>query len=203
MLDAVYEAVKELRLHPNSRKVLLLISETKDRGSETALEQAALAAQASGVAVYAATYSAFKSAWTTKSSATGEPHAPKVPKTPSEQSGTMSGSTPHCGPHGCPDPWVPPVDQRVDLLAGIGELIRLGKTDSTKALASATGGTILPFTTLKGLEQAIEKLGAELHSQYLLSFTPDDRTAGYHHLEVRVLGGDYRVRARPGYWAMQ
>ena len=69
-------------------------------------------------------------------------------------------------------------------------------------LTASTGGTVFPFTRLKGLEGAVEKLGRELHTQYILSFTPDSPTPGYHHLEVRVAGRpDLRVRARPGYWA--
>jgi VWFA-related protein len=203
MLDAVDESIQRLRQHSNSRRVLLLISESRDRGSETTLDQVAMAAQTAGVTVYAATYSAFKTAFTSKSSATGEPQMPKVPKTPSEQTGTLSGGPPHCGPFGCPDPPMPPPEQRVDILSGIGELVRLGKTNATQALAKGTGGVTFPFTRLKGLEEAIQKLGDELHSQYLLSFTPEDRTGGYHTLEVRVAGGDFRVRARPGYWSTQ
>jgi hypothetical protein len=46
------------------------------------------------------------------------------------------------------------------------------------------------------------KLGAELHSQYVVSFAPDAPATGYHNLEVRLTrSGDLRVRARPGYWS--
>ena len=202
MLDAVYQSIERLGRRPNSRRVLLLISESRDRGSETALDQVLVATQAAGVTVYAATYSAFETAFTSKSSAIGEPQMHKRPNTPSDETGTLGGGPPSCGPHGCLDPWVPPAEQRVDLLGGIGELVRLGKTNTTQALTKGTGGATFPFTRLKGLEEAIEKLGAELHSQYLLGFTPDDSTVGYHSLEVRV-AGDFRVRARVGYWSTQ
>jgi VWFA-related protein len=203
MLDAVDESIQRLRQHSTSRRVLLLISESRDRGSEMAIDQVALAAQTVGVTGYAATYSAFKTAFTSKSSATGEPGMPKVPKMPSEQTGTLSGGPPHCGPFGCPDPPMPLAEERVDILSGIGELVRLGKTNATQALTKGTGRVTFPFTRLIGLEEAIQKLGAELQSQYLLSFTPEDRTDGYHTLEVRVSCGDFRVRARPGYWSTQ
>jgi VWFA-related protein len=203
MLDAVYDAVKRLEKYQNSRRVLLLISESRDRGSETRLDQAAIAAQTAGVSIYAATYSALKSAWTTKSSATAEPRTPKRPDTPSEQTGTMSGGQPKCNPYGCPEPWVPPLDQRVDVLGGITELTRLGQANSTAVLATGTGGATFPFTRFKGLEEAIQKLGAELHTQYVLSFTPDDLAPGFHRLQVKVDSGDFRVRARPGYWSTQ
>lgn len=203
MLDAIYQAVDRLRQHPNSRRALLLISESRDRSSDHTLNEISLITQAAGVTVYAATYSAFKSAFTSKSSATGDPQPPKVPQTPSEQTGTMDGGPPHCGPLGCPNPPTPGVDQRVDILGGLGELVRLGKANTAHALATSTGGAAFPFTTLKGLEEAIQKLGAELHAQYLLSFTPDDSTPGYHRLEVRVAARDLRIRARPGYWSGQ
>jgi VWFA-related protein len=200
MLDAVYESIQRLRQRPNSRRVLLLISESRDRGSETAVGQDAVAAQTAGVTVYAATYSAFKTAFTTRSSATDDPQTPGA-KTPSEQNGTVSGGPPHCGPQGCLDPATPPPEQRVDILSGIGELVRLGKTNAAQALTKGTGGVTFPFARLKGLEEAIQKLGAELQSQYLLSFTPNDRTGGHHTLEVQVAGDGFRVRARPGYWS--
>ena len=203
MLDAVEQSIERLREHSNAHRVLLLISESRDRGSETELEQAAMAAQTAGVTVYAATYSAFKTGFTSKAPPETEPLKLNHPKMPTDETGTASGGPSECNPGACPDPAMPPPEQRVDILGGIGELVRLGKTNTSEALTKGTGGAIFPFTRLKGLEEAIEKLGAELHSQYLLSFTPDNPASGYHRLEVRVARGDYRVRARPGYWAAQ
>jgi VWFA-related protein len=201
MLDAVHESVELLGKRPNSRRVLLLISESRDRGSEGALDQVAMAAQTAGVAVYAITYSAFRTAVTTRSAVTGEAPTQR-PKRPNDEYGTVSGGPPHCGMI-CVEPPLPPAEQRVDVLGGMEELLRLGKTNTTQALAAGTGGTTLSFTGLKGLEEAIQKVGADLHSQYLLSFTPDDSTAGYHRLEVRVASIEVRVRARPGYWVTE
>lgn len=201
MLDAVSEAIARLKQSPNSRRVLLLISETRDRGSTVTLEQVAVDAQTAGVSVYSATYSAFRTAFTTRSSATGEQKMPQRPQKPSDETGTLTGAPPGCGPYGCAAPPMPPPDQRLDLLAGIRELARLGQVNTTQALAVGTGGETWPFARLKGLEEAIQKLGAELHAQYILSFTPSDSSSGYHKIEVQVNGGDYRVRARPGYWS--
>jgi VWFA-related protein len=203
MLDAVAACVERLRKHANSRRVLLLISESRDRGSEAGLDEAIMATQAAGVSVYAATYSAFRTAFASRSSATGEPRSPQRPDRPSEQSGTATGGPAHCTPAGCPAPQLPAPAQRVDILGGIGELARLGKSNTTQALTTGTGGAAFAFTRLKGLEEAIQRLGVELHSQYLLSYTPDDPAAGYHHLEVRIPGRKVRVRARPGYWSGQ
>ncbi len=200
MLDAAADAIERLKKYPNSRRVLLMISESRDRGSETALEQVAVAAQTAGVAVYSATYSAIATSFAKKPDEV-EPRPPRRPDKPSDETGTVTGAPPQCGPYGCPSPQLPPPEQQIDLIGAIGEISRLGKANTTQALARATGGTTFPFTRLRGLENAIQKLGDELHSQYLLSFVPSDSRPGYHPIEVRVNGGDFRIRARPGYWA--
>jgi VWFA-related protein len=196
MLDAVHAAVEKLRSQQNARRVLLLISESRDRGSETTLDAAAVAAQSAGVSVYAATYSIFKTAFTSKAKIS-QPERPEVLRRPNETIGTVNGNPD--GPWNAPH--LPPPEQRVDLLAGIGELARLGKINTTEVLTEGTGGATFPFTKLKTLEAAIQKLGAELHSQYLVSFAPENPEPGYHRLEVRISrSGEFRIRARPGYW---
>lgn len=198
MLDAAHQAIENLRQRPNTRRVLLIISESRDRGSESELESVAIAAQAASVTIYAATYSAFKTAFTSQS-------------TPSTKLPTgYKRSTPtRIEPGSIPtrdglEPTPPPPEQRIDILGGLAELARQYKVETTEVLTTVTGGIALPFARQKGLEDAIAKLGEELHSQYVLSFTPDDATAGYHHLELRVIKpGDFHIRARPGYWSAQ
>ena len=194
MLDAVHEGIERLRRRAGSRRVLLLISESRDRGSEAQLDATVKEAQAAGVAVYSATYSAFKTALTAKPSDTAPVYLPSHPPSPPSRDGS---------PPGRENIPIPPPAQRVDIIGGIGELARLSQPETTKLFAAATGGVTLPFTRQKALEEAIEKLGVELHSQYVLSFPPPaDAATGYHRLEVRVSGkSEYRVRARPGYWA--
>jgi VWFA-related protein len=196
MLDAVQSAVEHLTRQPNARRVLLLISESRDRGSDASLDAVTIAAQSAGVTIYAATYSAFKTGFTSKSRAS-QPRRPQRPKVPNEGTGTPSGNPP--GPY---LPKIPPPEHQVDILAGIGELARLPKTNTTEALAKSTGGTTLSFTRQKALEEAIGKLGTDLHTQYVVSFVPEASAPGYHGLEVRLARpGKFRIRARPGYWS--
>lgn len=203
MLDAVFEAIERLRQRSNTRRVLILISETRDRGSETALSEAVLAAQNAAVTLYAVTYSAFKTGFTSKIPVSIVLPASTQKKGPADVFGTVSGGPPRCGPAACIDPPLPPPEQRVDLLGAMEEVNRLGKTNTTKALAIGTGGATFAFTRLQGLEEAIQKLGADLHSQYLLSFSPSESDGRYHKLEVQVVRRDAQVRARPGYWSAQ
>ncbi len=200
MLDAVQSAVENLRRRLNARRVLLLISESRDRGSETALDVATIAAQSAGVTVYAASYSAFKTAFTSKLPVS-VPRRPLKPKTPNDNTGIVNGNPP--GKNN-PFPKTPPPEQQVDPIGAIGELARLNKTNDAEVLAKSTGGATFPFTRQTALEGAIEKLGAELHRQYVVSFVPEASTPGYHTLEVRLARpGEFRIRARPGYWSTE
>lgn len=185
MLDAAHEAIDRLRQR-KARRVLLLISESRDRGSETGLGTLLLAAQRNGVSVYAATYSAFQTAFTQKS--------------PQQSPRRRGPATPNVIPN---DPSVVPLEARMDILGGFAELRRLGMVNTTKVLTEQTGGLAFSFLRQKGLETVIEKLSSELHTQYVLGFTPESTEAGYHQIEVRVKGRTgLRLRSRPGYWAV-
>jgi VWFA-related protein len=200
LLDAVHESIERLRAIPTARRVLLLISESRDRGSETTLEAATVEAQAAGVAIYALNYSALKTAFTSKLPVAGA-RRPLKPKMPEDVMGWVNGMPP-----GKMNPWpkrLPP-EQQVDALGAVGELIRLGKTNTTEALTKATGGAALAFSKQRALEDAIQRFGTELHSQYVISFAPDSPSPGHHRVEVRIARpGDVLVRARPGYWTTQ
>ncbi len=64
-----------------------------------------------------------------------------------------------------------------------------------------TGGREFSFKTQKALERDIAGLGEELHSQYMLTYSPNTQNeAGFHQIEVRVLKPDLKVRTRDGYW---
>ena len=192
MLDASLEAIRKLATIPGSRRVLLLISESRDRGGTAGLEEVMAAAQRAGVTIYAATYSAFRTGFVAKpeevqrSRQKPKDHNPALD--PNDRPGMGNGGHPN-------------ESNRMDVAAGIAELARLGQIKTTEALARATGGAEFPFTKLSGLESAIEKLGEELHAQYVLSFAPKDPVPGYHSLEVTVSEPNAKIRARPGYWA--
>lgn len=67
MLDAIANAVEMFkRRPPGERRVILVIGESRDRGSETTLEAALEILQRENVQLYAATYSNAKTQWTTR-----------------------------------------------------------------------------------------------------------------------------------------
>ncbi len=167
LIDAVAKGVEMLQTRPeNYRRVMLILGESRDRGSKMKLDKAVEAAQRAGVAIYPITYSAQATAWTAK---------------PEDN---------------------PPLPMEPDYMGAIKELARLGTANAADALARSTGGRHLSFARLQGLEEAIARLGEELHSQYLLSFVPaESKNKGYHVILVGVKGHPGAIiRARPGYW---
>jgi len=183
MLDAIAEVAD--RMHQRKgRKMLLLISETRDRGSKTTVQEALNAVEREGIEVFGAHYSTFATALTAKPG--------DLPDGPLPPPALTSA-----------DPSIPPDPYRGGDVAGLFiELARLGKTNVIQALTKATGGADFPFFKERGIEDAIEKLGAEVHSQYILSFPQRDNTPGPHLIEVSVAGrNDLRIRSRRTYWA--
>jgi VWFA-related protein len=167
LIDATFEGMKMLDTRPeNYRRIMVVMGESRDRGSKRKLAEAVELAQRSGVVIYSLTYSAEGQAWT--SSSDDDPSMPGGP----------------------------------DYLGAFGELARLKKTNDADAFAKATGGRHLAFLREKSLEADISRLGEEIHSQYLLSFVPQEsKNTGLHHIEVHVAKlPDAVVRARPGYW---
>ncbi len=96
----------------------------------------------------------------------------------------------------------PPLPMGPDYIGVFVELGRMGTANQADVMAKQTGGQHLSFTRLQGLEEALGRLGNEIHSQYLLSFVPEEsKNKGYHRLIVEVRGHNGAViRARPGYW---
>ena len=168
MLDAVSLAAATLAARPaGERRVILLLGESRDRGSETALEAVLEQLQRSNIQLYAATYSTTKTQFATKGS--------EMPR---------------------------PSGGGLDLIGGLGELVRLGKANTAEVLAAHSGGRKLPFSTLRGLESLLTRVGAELHGHYVISF-PATGPEGYHALEVTLKQARGRsVVARQGYWAV-
>jgi VWFA-related protein len=167
LIDAVSEAVRMLGRRPgNRRRVLLLISEARDRSSKAKLDDALVFAGREDVAIYALTCPVHAAALTAKPGATPPPQA---------------------GPN---------------LLAIFTELHHIAKANAAEAFARATGGDHMSFVKQRALEQAVSRVGEELHSQYLLSFQPpEDEAPDYHKIEVKVRNRpELVVRSRPGYW---
>ena len=74
--------------------------------------------------------------------------------------------------------------------------------DPSTQFANATGGHQFVFLREKGLEEAVQRISQEVHSQYLVSYTPSNRgEGGYHTIVVNIdREPGYICKTRPGYW---
>ncbi len=180
MIDAI-AAVADRMKERQGRKVLLLISESRDRGSETRFPQAMEAVERQGIEVFGTHYSAYATGLIAKTK-----DQPDVPPQPTS---------------GDPQDWADDSPPGLNLMAMAMELGRLGKTKPIEVLTRATGGSDYPFLKGRGIENAIEKLGAEVHSQYILSFPQRVDAPGIHQIEVSIPDrNDLRIRSRRTYW---
>jgi VWFA-related protein len=172
MNDAVLKAVKMLAGQSKFRRVMVVVGESRDRGSQAALQEAVTSAQSANVTVYAVNYSVYKTSFTSRGDERFEGSGRRVYDT---------------------DPG--------NLLAVFTEIGRLGTQNAGDALARYTGGEKFSFAKLSALERVITKVGENLHSQYLLSFQPGpDAAKSYHEITVNVKRAEAVARARPGYW---
>jgi VWFA-related protein len=189
-IDAVVFAAKMLAARPRGeRKVLILLGESRDRGSWTPLGEALKLIQQEAITVFAATWSPFKTAFTNNENRqAGQRGVAAPPPLPSP-------------PNPLATPGPPNTSSNIDILAGVGEVARLTTEDSARIMVEMTGGEKLGFSTLQGLENALTRLGEELHGQYLLSFPATGAKAGYHTLEVQVQNRrGLKIRTRDGFW---
>jgi VWFA-related protein len=198
MIDAVDTSVRLLRTRPqNRRRLILLISETRDKSSEGRVREALIAAQLANVSVYSVDISRMIT------SIMGRPQPPRpdnrppamtplpsrVPATPT----TVMQST---GRDGSSAQFIP-------LMVEIFKDVKSIFVDNpVEVFTKGTGGEQFGFYRQRGLEEAIEKIGAELHSQYMLSYNPNNKDeGGFHEISVDVSGRrGVTTRTRPGYW---
>jgi VWFA-related protein len=198
MIDAVLQSARMLGKRPaNRRRVLLLISETRDYGSESQLSDALTELQFQNVSVYSVNMSKLVTTVLAKKAPprpdplppAAHPLPPGVPATPSSVSQT-TGNPSNSGDF-------------IPALAGIFRSIKGAFNDNpSEVFTKWTGGDERTFRNQRDLESAVQGIGDELHSQYLISYSPNNPEEGGYH-RIRVSLPNYpgaKIRTRPGYW---
>jgi len=200
LYDAMATAVEMLQSRPISstgegrRRVLVVLSEGEDKGSESRLGSVLKRAQLANVAIYSVGLS------TTRAELQAEPKDNTVQVSP-------PGTFPLPPTPGTPQ--TPTSEQQRYGGADLGALVAWVVTHveaKVKAppLQVATAGTGgVNYNTYKdaSIEEAIDKIGGELHAQYSLSYALKGvAPEGYHEIRVQVLRRGTTWRARPGYY---
>ena len=196
LYDAISEAVGLLRKQPESRRrVILVMSEAIDTGSETPLGVVLRDAQLSNVAIYTIGLSTTSAELRAKPSQAAPPqigppgtfplpHVPGTADTPSTQAEQQGN---------------------IDLLALaiwiVQRAANVAREHSLAVASEATGGAFMSTFKDRTIEKAMDQIGGELHTQYVLGYEPPgNEPSGYHEIKVTVSRPGLKVRTRPGYY---
>jgi len=176
MLDAALHGISLLKERPRTRaRVLLLVGQPLDRGSETALTVVEDEAWKENISVYALAL-------------------PELGKSFVSDAFAIQGLS------GADKQGYKATVNLHKLMPALSHAADTQRaSDPFSMLAAETGGTQLHFRTQSELEQAISIVGIELRSEYLLSYRPTSAAAGYHAIQVDVDVPGVKAYARRGY----
>jgi len=209
LFDAMSKAVEMLSARPEvsetdlgHRRVMLVIGEAHDSGSEESLGDVLRRSQLANITIYAVGISGVKADLkrkpeykappkATPEGTFGEPPPPGTVQTPTtEMQAQESGS-----------PLAAAVALAVWAVTHAKDKITAHQLEIA---AAATGGVHVSAWKDRSIEKVIDEMGGELHSQYTLTYTPSGNVPdGYHEISVTVSKEKERglnVRARPGYY---
>ena len=196
--DATIESVDLLKSRPvGRRRILLLIAESRDNGSELKAREVLSAAEFADVVIYAIDISKFVASITAPPSANRSVLDNRPPGAVYAQGPGGGVETPTTISQNNMGNWAPVIKDIFDLAKGIFV------TPPLDVFTNYSGGRQYAFKSQRELDRAVSDLGEELHSQYLLTYKPNNpEEAGYHNIVVQVLKPDMKIRARDGYyWA--
>jgi VWFA-related protein len=181
--------------NPGRRRLLLIMSESVDVGSEARLGEVLRKAQLANVTIYSVGLSTTRSELHSKPrDSVPAPIAPPGIMTLPAPPGTVQTPTTEENRN-----------SGVDLLGlavwAVQHADNKVKDHAMEVACIATGGVHLSTYKDRSIENAIDEIGGELHSQYTVSYAPTDTNAfGYHEIKVDVDRKNLKVRARPGYY---
>lgn len=193
VVDAVDASIRMLKKQPpDRRRVLLLIAEKRDKGSQLRLREALEQAQFANIAIYSLDISTLVAALTAEAT---PPRPPSVPPEATHLPGGYAATPTTIEQNYYNGNYVPLF---VDIFKATKSLF---VDDTLDVFTRFTGGREYSFAGERSLEKAVEAISEELHSQYLLSYSPNNQTeGGFHDIRVDVNRPRLEVRTRPGYW---
>jgi VWFA-related protein len=218
ILDSLAFAVNLLRAEPPAfRRAILLVSETRDRGSRTTIEQAVRAVTETNTTIYSIGYS------TAKSEASHYAYR-VLPTQPSGRTkiGWLMLENHHPNPpNGCmgkdPDPFPDdPTSKWSQFYDCLGQLVPPLAFAKMAAIATAgslqqnvpatvarlTGGEYFKLGNEKNFERDLVTISNHVPNRYMLSFHPVSPRAGLHTLRLKLPEyPDLEITARTSYWA--
>jgi VWFA-related protein len=196
MIDTVDKAVYMLRNRPkNNRKIILLVSETRDVASEGKVRETLIDAQLSNILVYTVDISQLAVRLTEKPAEprpSGIDYAGQI--LPMGTPNTPTSIAQNFG-----------VQNQVQFAPLLKEIYtdakRIFVENPAEVFSKGTGGAQFSYIKQRGLEEAIQRISQEIRSQYLISYNPNNKgEPGFHEISVVVERTTYTAKTRPGYW---
>jgi VWFA-related protein len=200
LIDAANDATRLLRSRPkNRRRLIMQIGETRDISSEARARETLINMQLGNIVFYGVDMSRFMTTLTTP------PPVPRPDNNPPAIRGTL--------PMGQPSTPTT-IAQMTGGNSGRAEFVPLMvevfrdvkavfKSNPVEVFTKGTGGSEFGFRSYRTLEEAIQRMGEELHSGYLITYSPNNKEeGGFHEIVVDVpeRRDVKRVQTRPGYW---
>lgn len=195
--DALMQAMNLLSQRPKSeRRVILAFSSGNDSGSETSDAEVIRRATSAEVEIYGLGLSLTKSYLkrdkqpmnapdTPENANVALPGPPGTPHTPSTSMGSFGVTVPATGA----------------IKAAVHGVPGLVHENNVESYARYTGGKFYSQWSSNALQVHLSEIAADIHSQYLLAYVPNDLSErGFHRLEVKVSRHDVKVRTRRGYF---
>jgi VWFA-related protein len=195
MIDAIESGVRMLGKRPrDNRKIILLVSETRDVASEGRLRESLIAAQLANVVIYTVDITQLAVRLTEKA----QPPRPNPIDVTAQQA--VGGNPPT--PTTDAQSYGPSQAQFAPLLMEIyRDTKRIFVDSPSEVFSKGTGGAEFSFVKQAGLEDAVRRISLELRSQYLISYNPSNKEeTGFHAISVAVDNPRYVTKTRPGYW---
>jgi VWFA-related protein len=197
LYDAMARGVSLLSERPaNRRRVLLVLAEAADTGSEANLGEIIRDAQLNNITIYSVGLSTAAANLRKKPEQRGP--APIGPE----------GTFPVPGRNGSPQTPTSEQQERsrhADLIPLIIMIVKTAahtvKDNSLEVATAATGGMHVATFKDESIEHALDEIGGELHAQYTLTYRPTGTDPyGFHEIKVQVAQRGMKARTRPGYY---
>jgi VWFA-related protein len=189
---ATMAGIRMLKTRPTSRRrILVLIGENRDKGSDISVREVLTEADFDEVYIYSVDVSQLLAALTSKA----QPNRPS--NLPPGAQHMEAGNV-----------WTPTTEAQMDMgnwVPALKDIFLAVKgvfvPDPLDVYTRYTGGRQFSFKSQKTLQDDVAKLGTELHSQYLLTYAPNNQEeGGFHHIVVQVMKEGLKIRTRDGYW---
>jgi VWFA-related protein len=182
---------------PGRRRVMLILSEATDVGSDTSFGDVLRRAQLANVTIYSVGLSTTRGQLQARpQDTTPHPTPPGTIGTP-PMPGTIQTPETDAARYGSGD-----LTQAI--IWAVQHVKDKIKGNPLELATAGTGGEHLATFKDRSIEKALDEIGGELHSQYSVSYAPTGTNdIGYHEIKVAINkkgSGKWYVRSRPGYY---